>query len=480
MIDSELNAKDLSYGELAADSKRFANALTALGIGRDDKVATLSGKSRDLVVALVGIWRVGAVHVPLFTAFATPAIDLRLSASGTRVVVVDPGQRSKLESLEGLTIIETGDEFERLLRENEPEFDSVAVGNDGVIVEIFTSGTTGTPKAVPVPLRAVASFRSYLHFGLDVRKDDVFWNVADPGWAYGLYIGIIAVLAEGTRNLLVKAGFSAELTAEVIRKFGVTNFAGAPTIFRALIREPKAQGLTPRRASSAGEPLTDDILEWSRKSWGLEVRDHYGQTELGMVIGNGWHDDVSADIIHGSMGQPLPGFTATVLDGEIVFDVRNSPLYWFTGYANAPQQTSERFTPDGHWYRTSDVAQENPDGFFFFAARSDDVILMAGYRIGPFEVESVLLSDDRVVDTAVVGKPDERLGEALVAYIVLADGTKGSASLTKELKQVVKEGFAAHAYPRRIFYVDALPKTPSGKVQRHLLRQIEDNAPVTA
>lgn len=474
VIESDLSAADLTYGELAAESKRFANALTDLGVRRGDKVATLAGKSRELVVALLGIWRVGAIHVPLFTAFATPAIDLRLSGSECTVVVADPQQCPKLEPIGGLTVIQTGQRFAELLAPQPAEFESVAVGSRGTIVEIFTSGTTGNPKAVPVPLRAISGFRSYLHFGLDVRDEDVFWNVADPGWAYGLYIGIIAVLAAGQRNLLLKSGFDAALTAEVISRFGVTNLAAAPTIYRALSREPKATGLGVRRASSAGEPLTGDVISWSREAWGFEVRDHYGQTELGMVLVNGWHRGIEHEIVHGSMGRPLPGFAVSVLDGEVAIDVHNSPLFWFTGYVDAPEKTAERFTANRRWYLTGDVAQENPDGLFFFAARADDVILMAGYRIGPFEVESVLLTHEAVAEAAVVGLPDERLGEALVAYVVLAPGTRPGPELTAELQQKVKREFAAHAYPRAICYVDALPKTPSGKVQRHVLRQRDD------
>ena len=474
VIADDLSSRDLTYGELAEESRRFARALVERGVTPGAQVATLAGKSLDLVVAVVGIWRAGAVHVPLFTAFATPAIELRLSGSGARVVIADPGQRSKLDPIEGLTVIETGEEFAHVLAQHEPEFDAVAVGGDGMIVQIFTSGTTGTPKGVPVPLRAIASFRSYLHFGLEVTPDDVYWNIADPGWAYGLYYGIIATLAEGTRNLLLSAPFDAALAASVIKEFGVTNLAAAPTVYRSLIHEQRAQDLSLRRASAAGEPLTADILTWSRERLGFEVRDHYGQTELGMVVANAWHSSVENEIVHGSMGTPLPGFEVTVLDGEVALDIEHSPLYWFTGYVDAPERTKERYSPDGKWYLTSDVAQQNPDGLLFFASRADDIILMAGYRIGPFEVESVLLADDAVAEAAVVGAPDQRLGEALVAYVVLAEGFEPSDELTVHLQQRVKKGFAAHAYPRRIRYIDSLPKTPRGKVQRHLLRQRED------
>jgi Acyl-coenzyme A synthetases/AMP-(fatty) acid ligases len=472
VVDEDLRPADLSYGELAEQSRRFANVLRSQGVMPGDRVATLAGKSRDLLVALVGVWRAGAVHVPLFTAFATPAIETRLAGSGADVVIVDPSQRAKLDPIPRLRVFETGTAFRQLLDAASPDFDAVSVGGDGLLVEIFTSGTTGDPKGVPVPVRALAAFHSYLAFGLDVREDDVFWNVADPGWAYGLYYGILAPLAAGRRNLLVQGRFDPARALEVIRRLGVTNFAAAPTVYRSLA-PLESRGLPLRRASSAGEPLTADILQWSRHALGFEVRDHYGQTELGMLIVNGWHPAVEHEIVHGSMGRPLPGYTAAVLDGEVAIDVHSSPLFWFDGYVNAPKRTKERFTPDRRWYITGDIAQENPDGLFFFASRADDIILMAGYRIGPFEVESVLLSHPAVAEAAVVGRPDERMGESLVAYIVPADGVDGTPQLTAELQQHVKTGFAAHAYPRAVRYVEELPKTPSGKIQRHLLRQRE-------
>ncbi|WP_431956552.1 AMP-binding protein [Nocardia lijiangensis] len=503
VVDADLSATDLTYGELRERSARFAAALAGLGVGRGDRVATLMGKSADLIVALLGIWRRGAVHVPLFTAFAPPAIAFRLAASRAALVVADADQAAKLAPGEDIPadapwrLIVAGSpaevrpdtfRFTDLLdayAADDPRAAAVSVGGDGLLVQLFTSGTTGTPKGVPIPVRALASFHAYQEFALDVRPDDVYWNAADPGWAYGLYYAILSPLASGTRSLLLHAGFSAPLTWQVLERFGVTNFAAAPTVYRALRADDTSPppGSALRRASSAGEPLTPEVVAWSARHLGVTVRDHYGQTEHGMVVCNAWHDELGATVPLGSMGRQLPGWTCAVLAedadreaapgelGRVAIDTERSPLLWFLGYLDAPERTAQRFTADGRWYLTGDAGSRDADGFFHFSARDDDVIIMAGYRIGPFEVESVLVLHEQVAEAAVVGLPDELRGEVLEAFVVLRNGSAGSEELAAELQQLVKEKFAAHAYPRRVHFVTSLPKTPSGKVQRFVLRQ---------
>lgn len=503
IVDPDLTSTDLTYGELRERSQRFAVALADLGVEPGDRVATLMSKSADLVVALLGIWRRGAVHVPLFTAFAPPAIAFRLEASGTTIVIADADQATKLVPGDDIPadppwrVIIAGNDravaaaplrFADLLAAysaDDPRAAAVAVGGDGLLVQLFTSGTTGTPKGVPIPVRALAAFHAYQEFSLDVRADDVYWNAADPGWAYGLYWAILSPLASGIRSLLLHAAFSAPLTWQVLERFGVTNFTAAPTVYRALRADSAAAptDLRLRRASSAGEPLTPDVVTWSVETLGVAVRDHYGQTEHGMLICNSWHDALRVDAPAGSMGRTMPGWHCAVLAdvadveapvgelGRVAIDTRRSPLLWFLGYLDAPERTAQRYTADGRWYLTGDAGSQDADGFFHFSARDDDVIIMAGYRIGPFEVESVLVLDERVVEAAVVGMPDELRGEVLEAFVVLRNGFEGNTELEAELQTLVKRKFAAHAYPRKVHFVDALPKTPSGKVQRFILRQ---------
>ncbi|MFW6773005.1 AMP-binding protein [Nocardioides sp. CPCC 205120] len=473
LVDADLGVRSLTYGELRDLSSRLAAGLAERGVGRGDAVGVLMGKRLEYVVTVVALWRLGAVLVPLFTAFASGAIQVRVSGSGAKLVVTESSQRAKLDAVEGVEVLETGPEYDALLT-RAPLAEPAAVGGDGLLAMLFTSGTTGKPKGVPIPVRALAAFSSYLVHGLDVQPDDVFWNAADPGWAYGLYYGVLGPLAQGRTNVLVDAGFSPDLTRRVIERLGVTSFAGAPTMYRAMSKDPSFTGFTLRRASSAGEPLTPDVVAWGERALGVEVRDHYGQTEHGMCIVNCWADGVREPVRPGSMGPALPGFAAGMVEGQIALDVEGSPLMFFRGYHDAPEKSAERFTRDGRWYLTGDTGRVDEDGHFYFSARDDDVILAAGYRIGPFDVESVLVTHPAVVDVAVVGKPDEVRGEVVAAYVVLAPGTEPTDELAHDLQQLVRNEYSAHAYPRVVHFVEELPKTPSGKVQRYLLRRRED------
>jgi acetyl-CoA synthetase len=495
-VDAGLGVTTMTYAELRDRSERFAAALVELGVEPGDRVATLMGKSRELVTAIVGTLRCGAVYVPLFTAFGPGAAATRLLGGQVKVVVVDPEQRAKLAPSEDIptdppwTVIVNGASslagdlsLDDLLDRPAQGLPARSVGADGPMLLLFTSGTTGPPKGVELPARALAGFVGYLDFGIGLRDDDVYWNAADPGWAYGLYYAILAPLAAGRPSILLSAGFSADLTWAVLDRLAVTNFAAAPTVYRALRNTPSnaPAGSRLRRLSSAGEPLPPDVVDWARQAVGAPIRDHYGQTELGMVIGNAWHRDLCEEIRPGSMGRTLPGWTATVLRDDAgeapagetgrLAVAAGSPFIPFTGYLGAPEKTAERFTPDGDWYLTGDVARREADGAFFFSSRDDDVILMAGYRIGPFDVESALLAHEAVAEAAVVGVPDPLRGEVLEAFVVLQAGAEGGDALVADLQEHVKTRYAAHAYPRQVHFVDALPRTPSGKVKRYVLRE---------
>lgn len=492
IVEADLGMHEMTYGDLRQRSERFAAALADLGIGPGDRVATLMGKSSDLVTVLLGIWRRGAVHVPLFTAFAPPAIELRLDASAAKVIVVDPSQREKLDAVNaGCRIVTAGDQARvrdlsvaELLDAHPAGIAAETVAADDSFIMIFTSGTTGTPKGVPAPVRMIAGVRHYFEYGLGVTADDVYWSIADPGWAYGLYSAIVAPLAAGHTTTLLTAAFDPALTWRALDRLGVTNFAAAPTVYRALraAGADTPDGLALRCLSSAGEPLDPDTLDWAREALGVEIRDHYGQTELGMVVANGWNPEIRRSLKTGSMGTPMPGWIVEVLGessdeiaptgelGRVAIDIPNSPAMAFTGYHEAPERTAERITPDGRWYVTGDTASRDEDGYFFFSSRDDDVIIMGGYRIGPFEVENVLGEHPGVTEAAVVGVPDELRGEVIEAFVTLRPGADASDALAAELQQHVKTRFAAHAYPRVVHFVDALPRTPSGKVQRFVLR----------
>ena len=497
VVSLDGSSADLTYGELRRDSERLASAFVCLGVRPGDRIATLMGKSRSYLITLMAIWRVGAVHVPLFTAFAPPAIALRLNASGCRLVVCDSAQRPKLRPSDVIPVAppwrvvvvgngESGDiDYRALMDSGQPGMAAAALGGDAPVIEIYTSGTTGTPKGVSVPLRAVAGFQVYAEYALGVRSDDIFWNAADPGWAYGLYFGILSSLTTSVHSILLEGGFSAETTLAVLERLGVTNFTAAPTVYRAL----RSSGLRPsaplrlRCASSAGEPLTPEVNDWAQDVLGVQVYDHYGQTEAGMLVNNHHHPALERPLKSGSMGQMMPGWKAVILkanadelasageSGRVAIDLRESPLAWFTGYLKDSTKTAEKFSADGLWYLTGDLGRVDEDGYFFFSSRADDVIIMAGYRISPAEVESAILTHPAVMECAVVAVADEVRGEVLEAVVVLHPGHQPGEALTAELQAWVKQKFAAHAYPRRVHYAESLPKTPSGKLQRFKVRE---------
>ena len=473
LLDADLTATEKTFGELAEASSRVATGLRARGVGQGDFVGVLMTKRSEYLTTVLALWRIGAVLIPMFTAFSTGAIRVRIEGSGAKLIITENRFRAAVDPIEGVDVLTVEDDFESLVASS-PWPQSVAVGGEGLLALLFTSGTTGKPKGVPVPLKALAAFHSYMQFGLDVSEDDVFWNAADPGWAYGLYYGVLGPLVTGRPNILLDAPFSPEVVRDVLSSRGVTNFAGAPTMYRAMAKSANFGRHRLRRASSAGEPLTAEVVAWSAEGLGVEVRDHYGQTEHGMVIGNGWHDAVREPVRVASMGRSLPGFAAATVGDQLALDVRGSRLMFFSGYHQEPGKSAERFSEDGRWYLTGDSARADDDGHFYFSARDDDVILAAGYRIGPFDIESVLSNHHAVADVAVVGKPDELRGEVVVAYVVPREGALGDDALAAELKALVKSEYSAHAYPRIVHFVDDLPKTPSGKTQRHLLRQRQD------
>lgn len=496
--DATGRSERYTFEELRDRSSRLAGALRDGGIGRGERVATLLPKSPELLIALLAIWRLGAAHVPLFTAFGPDAVSYRLQHSGARALLTDGGNRGKVPRQAAaqldriLTVTADGSSppegdvsFWQAIDTAQPLLAPEVTTGDDLFILLYTSGTTGNPKGVEVPVRALASFHAYLHYALDVRDDDVYWNVADPGWAYGLWYGVAGPLLAGRTTMLRNVPFDADRTYDALLRHGVTNLAAAPTVYRGLRAAGVPEGFRERsrlRAiSSAGEPLNPEMLAWSERQLGTVIHDHYGQSELGMVVTNPHHPALRRPLRPGSMGHGFPGYRMVVVtpegreaapdeDGELAVDTEHSPLYWFRGYYRDPERTAGRFPYGDRYYLTGDAARMDADGYFYFASRADDVISSAGYRIGPFEVESALMAHPAVGEAAVIGTPDELRGEAVTAYIVLADGHAGGDDLAEELQHLVKSRLSAHAYPRRITFTDTLPKTPSGKIQRNVLR----------
>jgi acetyl-CoA synthetase len=374
----------LTFEELSQHSSRFAAVLRDLGIGVGDRVATLLPKTPELLITTLAIWRLGAVHVPLFTAFGPQAISYRVADSNTAVLVTNETYRPRIEdptrgsseagdgrtplrivTVESASSVASGDvPFWSSLRRSSPIEAPVPIRDDDLVILIYTSGTTGNPKGVEVPAKALASFEAYMRFGYDLRPDDVYWNIADPGWAYGLYYALIGPLLCGNTTLFLDAPFDTDRVYQTFERYGITNFAAAPTVYRALRAAGQREGLRGRlrlrNASSAGEPLNPDVIAWAREQLGVPIFDHYGQSEHGMLVNNHHVGPLRRPLRPGSMGHPMPGFRVVILDdddreapsgheGQLAVDVRESPLYWFRGYYNAPDRTAERFSADGRY-----------------------------------------------------------------------------------------------------------------------------------
>lgn len=479
-------SRSVTFGELRKRSTQFAHVLSSHGIGPGDCIAGLLPRIPELLVTILGAWRVGAVYLPLFTAFGPKAIQHRLANGGAKLVVTDANNRPKLDDLEGdFHIINmspksgSGDLgfYAEIIRVPADSFEPTTLSPDAPFMRMSTSGTTGAPKSLDVPLKAMVAFAGYMKDAVDLRPDDTFWNVADPGWAYGLYYAVTGPLLLGHSTIFFDGAFSADSAVDVIRQLGVTNLAGSPSAYRIMIAAgPEA--VAPirgqlRAVSSAGEPLTPEIVRWFAEHLETTVHDHYGQTELGMVVAN--HHALEHPVRIGSAGLPVPGHRVVVLDdsgrelgpaeqGIMAIDRKRSPLFWFAGYREAA-------TGDDPYYLTGDTVEWGPHGSISFVGRADDVITSSGYRIGPFDVESALAEHPAVLECAVVGKPDPERTEIVKAYIVLKPGNEASKELAEDLKQLVRKRLSAHAYPREIEFLEELPKTPSGKIQRFLLRK---------
>lgn len=482
-FEDEGRSSVTTFGELRARSTAFAGLLTRLGVQPGDCVAALVPRSPELVVAALGAWRIGAIFMPLFTAFGEAAIGHRLQQANAAVLVVDEAYLPRVEGIAPPSIVISNSGCAHGTTESWTQLiaaaalvEPIAMDPEAPFLRMFTSGTTGKPKSLDVPLRALVAFTVYMREGIDLQQADRFWNLADPGWAYGLYYALIGPLLLGLPTVFSKQAFDPHLAIEIIRRLKITNLAGSPTAFRLLMKagpdavRPIRDQL--RVVSSAGEPLTPEVSNWFREHLGVDVRDHYGQTELGIVLAS--HETSEGSVSQPSGSTPISGFRLVVLDeaggelgpgaaGELAVHRTASPLFWFVGYR-------ERDALSDPYYRTGDLVQWNSEGRILFIGRTDDVITSSGYRIGPFDVESALAEHAKVLEVGVIGKPDPQRTEIVKAFVVLMPDADATDELVEELKQHVRKRLSAHAFPREIEFIERLPRTPSGKLQRHLLK----------
>lgn len=484
-----------SFRELKKYSTQFASFLKSQGVRKGDRVSGLLPRTPELIITILATWRIGAVYQPLFTAFGPKAIEHRIQLAQSKLVVTDLANREKLSEISNCPPIVTVqaelhtqnypqdfDFWRELNRQTETvELEMLSI-NDPFLL-MFTSGTTGPAKPLKVPLKALIAFGDYMKNAIGLSQDDIFWNIADPGWAYGLYYAITGPLLLGHSTLFYEGGFNAESVCDVINEYGITNLAGAPTAYRMMMAADPSQMAQLRGklrvVSSAGEPLNPEVIRWFKEVLDVPIYDHYGQTEVGMVVCN--HHALAHPVRSGSAGFASPGYRIAIIDeqgnelatdvpGILAIDIAQSPMMWFSGY-----EESRKSPFVEQYYLTGDTAEIHADGSMSFVGRSDDVITTSGYRVGPFDVESALLEHDAVIEAAVIGVPDLERTEIIKAFVILAHHHTASAELQQELSLFVKKRLSAHAYPRLIEFVTELPKTPSGKIQRFLLRNQEMN-----
>lgn len=449
--------REWSFAAVDQRSGALAGSLVAAGVGRGDVVMTLVGNRPEWVFAMVACFRLGAVALPCNEQLRTKDLRFRIETARPRALVVD---ERNLETVKAVgpdcpvLVIQDDD----LFRAEAPAY--VELDDEDPCLLTFTSGTEGQPKAALHVQRYLTGQRLQAREWLDARPGDLVWCTAASGWSKSARNAFMAPWLGGAAALLHDARFDPTERLEILARERVSLLCMAPTEYRVIAKRTEIAPLPALRGLvAAGEALNPEMLAIWRQATGLEIRDGFGQTETGQLTGAPLGERPRA----GSMGKTLPGIKAWIDDGELVVDPATVPTF-FCGYLGQPP--ADRSVP----WRTGDRVRED-DGWLYFEGRSDDVISSSGYRIGPFEVESALVSHDAVAEAAVVAHPDAERGEIVRAVIVLRQGYEAGDGLAEQLQQHVRETTAPYKYPRRIDFVQTLPKTPSGKVQRALLRR---------
>jgi acetyl-CoA synthetase len=480
----------LSYRELSEASNRFANMLRRLRVEPGDRVAGLMPRVPETLIAMIGALKLGAIYVPIFTGFGSDAIRFRLEHCGAEVLVTHHEVRRQVPAGVGVRIVcvasreqkpEAGDlDLRREIEREAADFQCVPRHRDDPAAIIYTSGSTGPPKGGAIAVNFLAAVWPYIVYGLDLRREEVFWPTGDPGWGYG-FVCYLGALAAGATIVCVEANPTPQSSLSILAHYQITNFATTPTLLRGLMalgeEALRRDDLRLHAVSSCGEPLNSNVVDFFRRAWNLTPMDHFGATEYALPIGN--YNGLSMTVKAGSMGLPSPGYRMAIVDEDrrelpagVVGLIGKRPdancRYWLR-YWNDAVATRELVRRG--WIVTGDLGRRDEDGYFWFEGRADDMIKSAGYRIGPFEVESALLKHPAVAEAAVIGGPDAMRGQIVKAYVVLRPGLRGSEELSQEIARSVKATLGSHQYPRELEFVDTLPKTETGKIKRFVLRE---------
>lgn len=457
-VDGEGNRRDWYFGELIAQSAGLSGALAARGVKRGDVVMTLVGNRIEWVLALLACWRMGAVALPCSMMLRRQDLALRVTAAEPRLCV---GEDSLLAELPDGVATMTMDEVGAALDEDLPQETPAPIedmGPEDPALIVFTSGTTGEPRGVVHGYRYLLGQKGQAEHWFGARKGELAWCTTATGWSKSARNVFLAPWLTGAAAVIHDGRFDPAERLDFVEALGVNVLCQAPTEYRMIAKRTALRPLPAlRRMVSAGEPLEAETIAAWRAATGLEAADGYGQTETGHVSGN----HVGVPVREGSMGKPLPGLDVRLVEGELQLRAASSPTF-FSRYLDG-----ERF--EGEWWPTGDLVREDEDGYLFFEGRDDDIILSSGYRIGPFEVESALLSHPAVAEAAAVAAPDPERG-AVVRAIVVPNGRKPSEELARELQEHCKRETAPYKFPRIVEFVAELPKTTSGKIKRGQLR----------
>lgn len=496
-----------TFSEMKEKTNQAGNMFKKAGIEKGDRVFIFMSRAPELYFNLLGAVKLGAVVGPLFEAFMEGAVRDRLQNSEAVALVTSPEllPRVPLDDLPALKhIVLVGEDvnveefnqkyptvtfynFHEEMKAASKELEIEWVDREDGYILHYTSGSTGTPKGVYHVHNAMIQQYLTAKWILDLQESDVYWCTADPGWVTGTSYGIFGPWLNGATNVVRGGRFSPQDWYSTIEKYKVTVWYSAPTAFRMLmsagedvVKEYDLSSL--RHVLSVGEPLNPEVVRWGMKVFKKRIHDNWWMTETGaQIIAN----YPCMDIRPGSMGKPFPGIEAGIIDdkGNVLPPNRMGNLAIKVGWPSMMRKVwknepkyKEYFAVDG-WYISGDSAYMDEDGYFWFQGRVDDVIMTAGERVGPFEVESKLVEHPAVAEAGVIGKPDPIRGEIIKAFVALRDGYAPSDELKEEIRQFIKNGLAAHAAPREIEFKDKLPKTRSGKIMRRVLKAWELDLP---
>lgn len=484
------SSRRFTFGRLAELSNRLANGLRALGVERGDRIAIVLPAQAETAIAHLAIYKLAAVALPVSVLFGVDALAHRFRDSDVKVVVTDDLRLPRVQSAvagldeERIVVVDGGrnrtfTDFQALVDGGSPRLDPVATLCDDPAFVIYTSGTTGNPKGAVHAHRALIGHQPGFRLSHDFfpQPRDRFWSPADWAWIGGLMNGLMSTLFNGRPIVAARReAFDPEWVAEFIERYEIRNTFLPPTALRMMSNAGvRLKHGSLRSVMSGGEALGADTFNWGLEHLGVSINEIYGQTEANYVVGGcgaAWDTRV------GSIGLPYPGHDVRILRetgapagpgelGEIA--IRADDPVVFLGYWHQPDQTAQKVVEG--WVMTGDLAVADEDGYIRFNGRSDDVISSAGYRIGPEEIESSLVSHPAVVGAGVVGVPDDIRGQRLKAYVVLRDGGVPSEGLAAELQAHVRQRLSAHEYPKEIEFIDQLPLTVTGKISRKALRE---------